>query len=368
MRGNQAIAKILKREGTESSSASRSTPDRRACAVRAPADRGADRADAGEHGRRLRTGLNGRPIGVAAVQHGPGRRTPSPAWPKRSRTARRCCSCPAATRRRRGRPTPSRRPATSAASRSGPPGSTSRAHPGVLRRAFTLLRTGRPAPVVLEVPTTSARPRTPAAVRHTGPPQAACAPPATRRTSARPPPCALQARAPLLHAGHGVLWAEAWDELRELAELLGAPVMTTMAGKSAFPEDHPWRPAPAGTPAPAPPPTCCRLRTSSSASAAASPRRSSPPRSRRARRWSRSPTTSGTSTRTTPATWRSLGDAKLVLRQLIEGCAGRAAAGAVGRGAAERGSRRRSGLPGTGMACRVPARLTRTRRRSTPTG
>src|ERR671929_124571 len=49
----------------------------------------------------------------------------------------------------------------------------------------------------------------------------------------------LQARRPLLHVGQGVLWAEAWDELREFAELVQAPVMTTLPGKSAFPEDHP---------------------------------------------------------------------------------------------------------------------------------
>jgi acetolactate synthase-1/2/3 large subunit len=35
-----------------------------------------------------------------------------------------------------------------------------------------------------------------------------------------------------------VLYAEAWDELLKLAELLDAPVMTTTDGKSAFPEDH----------------------------------------------------------------------------------------------------------------------------------
>src|SRR5439155_4463882 len=35
------------------------------------------------------------------------------------------------------------------------------------------------------------------------------------------------------------LYAEAMEELRELAELVGAPVLTTMAGKSAFPENHP---------------------------------------------------------------------------------------------------------------------------------
>src|SRR2546425_268348 len=45
----------------------------------------------------------------------------------------------------------------------------------------------------------------------------------------------LGARRPVLHAGHGVLWAEAWDELRELAETAQIPVMTTMAAKSAFP-------------------------------------------------------------------------------------------------------------------------------------
>jgi thiamine pyrophosphate-dependent acetolactate synthase large subunit-like protein len=49
----------------------------------------------------------------------------------------------------------------------------------------------------------------------------------------------LAARRPLLHVGHGVLWAEAAEELRAFAELVGAPVMTTMAAKSAFPEDHP---------------------------------------------------------------------------------------------------------------------------------
>jgi acetolactate synthase-1/2/3 large subunit len=44
---------------------------------------------------------------------------------------------------------------------------------------------------------------------------------------------------PVIVAGQGVLYGEAWDELRELAELLGIPVATTLNGKSAFPEDHP---------------------------------------------------------------------------------------------------------------------------------
>ena len=49
----------------------------------------------------------------------------------------------------------------------------------------------------------------------------------------------IQARCPVILAGQGVLYAEASDELVKLAELLQAPVMTTVDGKSAFPEDHP---------------------------------------------------------------------------------------------------------------------------------
>ena len=37
----------------------------------------------------------------------------------------------------------------------------------------------------------------------------------------------------------GVHWAQAWQQLKELAELLGAPVTTSLGGKSAFPENHP---------------------------------------------------------------------------------------------------------------------------------
>jgi thiamine pyrophosphate-dependent acetolactate synthase large subunit-like protein len=47
------------------------------------------------------------------------------------------------------------------------------------------------------------------------------------------------ARHPVILAGQGVLYAGATAELVELAELAGAPVATTLNGKSAFPEDHP---------------------------------------------------------------------------------------------------------------------------------
>src|SRR5581483_623031 len=40
-------------------------------------------------------------------------------------------------------------------------------------------------------------------------------------------------------AGQGVHYGKAWPQLKALAELLEAPVMTTLGGKSAFPENHP---------------------------------------------------------------------------------------------------------------------------------
>ena len=43
----------------------------------------------------------------------------------------------------------------------------------------------------------------------------------------------------MIYAGQGVHYARAWPQLRELAELLEAPVTTSLQGKSAFPETHP---------------------------------------------------------------------------------------------------------------------------------
>jgi acetolactate synthase-1/2/3 large subunit len=49
----------------------------------------------------------------------------------------------------------------------------------------------------------------------------------------------LNADRPVIYAGQGVHYAKAWEPLRDLAELVEAPVATSLNGKSAFPEDHP---------------------------------------------------------------------------------------------------------------------------------
>ena len=63
--------------------------------------------------------------------------------------------------------------------------------------------------------------------------------PATRPTWPRPPACCWRRSARSCTSATACSGPQAWDELRELAELVQAPVMTTMAGKSAFPENHP---------------------------------------------------------------------------------------------------------------------------------
>jgi acetolactate synthase-1/2/3 large subunit len=109
--------------------------------------------------------------------------------------------------------------------------------PFVLHRAWNAMTTGRPGPVLLDVPLDV---------------QAEAAEvtlPEDRRAGGRPRPDAHEvehaarlltaARRPVIVAGGGVISSEATDELRQLAERLGAPVVTTWNGKGAIDETHP---------------------------------------------------------------------------------------------------------------------------------
>ena len=108
--------------------------------------------------------------------------------------------------------------------------------PEAMRRAFTQVRNGRPRPVLVEFPSdlfgeeiSDSFDPTPAPTLRYGPDSASI------ETAAK---ALLDAECPVIYAGQGVHYAQAWDSLKELAELLGAAVTTSLAGKSAFPEDH----------------------------------------------------------------------------------------------------------------------------------
>ena len=109
--------------------------------------------------------------------------------------------------------------------------------PGLMRKAFYQLRTGGGSPVLLEVirdvwtaEFEGDLDYAPVNGNKSGPD------PQDVKEAAQ---VLLKAKALVVHAGQGVMYAEATDELVQLAELLQAPVMTTMPGKSAFPENHP---------------------------------------------------------------------------------------------------------------------------------
>jgi acetolactate synthase I/II/III large subunit len=110
--------------------------------------------------------------------------------------------------------------------------------PHQLRRAFQQLRSGRPGPVVLEMPADVVTEEFDAGLFE-------YTPPARPRSQADPAEVAravdllLAAERPIIHVGQGVLWARATAALVEFAELAEAPVMTTYTAKSAFPENHP---------------------------------------------------------------------------------------------------------------------------------
>jgi acetolactate synthase-1/2/3 large subunit len=107
----------------------------------------------------------------------------------------------------------------------------------VMRRAFSALRNGVTGPVVVEIPSDVATAPVEGDTEYE--------PVGGTRCAADPAAVAAAvdelagAKAPLIVAGHGVLRAAATAELVALAEHLAIPVVTTLAGKSAFPERHP---------------------------------------------------------------------------------------------------------------------------------
>ncbi|OLC54559.1 MAG: hypothetical protein AUH77_08560 [Candidatus Rokubacteria bacterium 13_1_40CM_4_69_39] len=109
----------------------------------------------------------------------------------------------------------------------------------VMRRAISLMRMGRPGPAMVEIPADILSEDVPDALIEAYRPVKVTSAGANARDVETAARVLREARRPVIHAGQGVLYAEASDDLLELADLLAAPVMTTMEAKSAFPEDHP---------------------------------------------------------------------------------------------------------------------------------
>ena len=109
--------------------------------------------------------------------------------------------------------------------------------PNIMRRAFTRVRNGRPRPVMVEIPADvfAEELTEPLDYRPTFAARAGPDPDAVREAAE----ILLGAAHPVIYAGQGVHYAQAWEPLRRLAELLAAPVATSLQGKSAFPENHP---------------------------------------------------------------------------------------------------------------------------------
>jgi acetolactate synthase-1/2/3 large subunit len=112
--------------------------------------------------------------------------------------------------------------------------------PLVVAEAFHIASTGRPGPVLIDVPKDVLQARTafewPRAFDLPG-----------YRPNLRPDVHQVRSAAeliataerPVIYVGGGVLKARAVEELQRFAELLGAPVVTTLMARGAFPDDHP---------------------------------------------------------------------------------------------------------------------------------
>jgi acetolactate synthase-1/2/3 large subunit len=121
--------------------------------------------------------------------------------------------------------------------------------PMVIRQAFHLATTGRPGPVLVDIPKDIVDPTNPSSatgwdwpsdeeVARSLPgyrPATSGEPEAIERAAAM----ILAAHRPVIYAGGGILKARAAEALRELAELLDVHVVTTLMARGAFPDSHP---------------------------------------------------------------------------------------------------------------------------------
>ena len=240
MKVGEAIAEILKREGVDAifGYPVNHVLESAACAGIRPIivrqERvGLHMADA------LSRLTSGRKIGVFAMQHGPGSENSFGGVAQAYSESVPILVLPMGYARRRAQVDPnfnsvaSMRSVTKSAEAITSPAEI----PNVFRRAFSNLRNGRGGPALVEIPLDLFAEDVPEPFIYEPVVSTRYCPDPTdvRRAAA----ALVEAKNLVVYAGQGIHYARAWESLRELAELLGAPVATSLQGKSAFPEDHP---------------------------------------------------------------------------------------------------------------------------------
>ncbi len=240
MRAADAIVEILKREGVDTLFCFPTTSiieNAVAAGIRPVICRqervGVDMADG------YARVTNGKPPGVFAMQYGPGSENAFPGIATTYSDSVPVLFLPLAQARDQSQVFPTFRSQVTYASVTKQveeimlPGSTA----DVMRRAFSALKNGRLGPVMVEVPRDLVDMEIGSDTVDYRPMRASISGPDPRDVDDAAK-LLVAAKCPVILAGQGVLYAEASDELVQLAELLQAPVMTTVDGKSAFPEDH----------------------------------------------------------------------------------------------------------------------------------
>ncbi|HXA79238.1 MAG TPA: thiamine pyrophosphate-requiring protein [Candidatus Acidoferrales bacterium] len=239
MKVGEAIAEILKREGVEIifGYPVNHVLEAAACAGIRPVivrqERvGLHMADA------MSRVTSGRKIGVFAMQHGPGSENAFGGVAQAYSESVPILVMPMGYARRLAHIDPNFNSTASMRSitKSAEPITSPAEIANIFRRAFSRLRNGRGGPALVEIPVDLFAEEVsgplmyePAVSARYGPDIAD-----VRRAAA----ALVEARHPVIYAGQGIHYAQAWEPLKRLAELLAAPVATSLQGKSAFPENH----------------------------------------------------------------------------------------------------------------------------------
>jgi thiamine pyrophosphate-dependent acetolactate synthase large subunit-like protein len=181
---------------------------------------------------------SGKKIGVFCMQSGPGAENAYGGVAQAFGESSPVLVLPGGYDRRKAHVSPNFNSVTSMRSvtKSAEPINVAAEVPNIMRRAFTRLRNGRGGPCLVEIPGDMWNEEVgpydykPVMATRYGPD------PDHVKDAAK---LLLSAKRPVLYVGQGVHYAQAWKQVKQLAELIAMPVVTSLGGKSAFPENHP---------------------------------------------------------------------------------------------------------------------------------